>query len=108
MTGLLTKCTLAALAGLLKVATLAGIFQTVLPGGEVPVRNPWFWVCIGQWLFSGFVSGMPEPEEDSSFFYVWAYRSFHILSASGTAYFTHRAQWPVISGEQRALSRETK
>lgn len=58
-------------------------------------QNPWFWITIGGWLFSALVSGMPEPEKDYSPFYIWMYRSFHIIAASGTSYFQHKSMWPV-------------
>lgn len=57
-------------------------------------QDPWFWVMVAGWLFSCLVSGMPEPEKDNSPFYIWAYRSLHLIAASGTAYFQHKGMWP--------------
>lgn len=57
-------------------------------------RSPWFFVFIGWYVFSALVSGMPEPERESSPWYIWAYRSFHILSASGTSFFQNKMYWP--------------
>ena len=49
-------------------------------------------------MFSSLVSGMPEPEKTDSPFYIWIYRSFHIIAASGTSYFQHKNLW--LSEEQ--------
>ena len=57
-------------------------------------QDPWFWVMVAGWLFSCLVSGMPEPEKDNSPFYIWAYRSLHLIAASCTAYFQHKGMWP--------------
>ena len=56
--------------------------------------DPWFWILVAGWLFSCIVSGMPEPDRNSSPWYVWAYRSLRLITASGTAYFQHRSMWP--------------
>lgn len=53
----------------------------------------WFWVFVGWYVFSALVSGMPEPTPESTPWYIWAYRSFHILAASGTSFFQNKMFW---------------
>lgn len=65
-----------------------------LPFLNSTTSDPWFWTMVGAWLFSSIVSGMPEPEKTDSKFYIWIYRSFHLIAASGTSYFQHRSKWP--------------
>ena len=57
-------------------------------------HNPWFYIFIAWYVFSALVTGMPEPTVDSSPWYIWAYRSFHILAASGTSFFQNKIYWP--------------
>lgn len=96
---------------------IGAIFQKVLPAQQatasvqyetgslydiVPsTHTPWFFIFIGWYIFSAMVSGMPEPEQDSSPWYIWAYRSFHILSASGTSFFQNKIYWPPSETEGR-------
>jgi hypothetical protein len=61
--------------------------------------DPWFWAFVGGWIFSCLVSGMPEPEKTNSPFYIWAYRSFHIIAGMGTRYFQHKMYWSDDKGE---------
>lgn len=74
-------------------------FSDLVPGSH----SPWFFVFIGWYVFSAMVSGMPEPTADSSPWYIWAYRSFHILSASGTSFFQNKIYWPV-GGQANVVS----
>jgi hypothetical protein len=68
----------------------------------LPVDNPWFDVLVayvfGQWALRSTVNGMPEPEEDSSLWYIWCYRTMHSMAHISTAYFSHRNMWKYISG----------
>jgi hypothetical protein len=57
-------------------------------------RDIWFWIFVGWYVFSALVTGMPEPTQESSPWYIWAYRSFHILAASGTSFFQNKMYWP--------------
>lgn len=66
--------------------------DSIMP--SVMTRDPWFWVFVGWYGFSAIVTGMPEPNIESSPWYIWAYRSFHILAASGTSFFSAKAHWP--------------
>lgn len=72
------------------VAPSPSPINDLVPGSH----SPWFFVFIGWYVFSALVSGMPEPTHDSSPWYIWAYRSFHILSASGTSFFQNKIYWP--------------
>ena len=83
----------------------------------LPVNNPWFDISIMLWVFSAITGGMPEPEERklgdpasirNSFGYIWLYRTFHLLSATGTAYFIHPNKWNQISGEPATKQEEKK
>lgn len=58
------------------------------------IGDLWFWIFVGWYIFSALVSGMPEPTQSSSPWYIWAYRSFHILAASGTSFFQNKLFWP--------------
>lgn len=64
------------------------------------VSDPWFVIFILWWLFSAVTTGMPEPEEKSSFFYVWAYRTFHVIAGNGTSYFADKTVWPIFKREK--------
>lgn len=57
-------------------------------------KDVWFWIFVGWYVFSAMTTGMPEPDRDSSPWYIWAYRSLHILLASGTAFFQNKLYWP--------------
>jgi hypothetical protein len=57
-------------------------------------KDVWFWIFVGWYIFSALVTGMPEPTQESSPWYIWAYRSFHILAASGTSFFQNKMYWP--------------
>jgi hypothetical protein len=65
-------------------------------------HDPWFWIFVGWWLFSALVTGMPEPVTDSSFWYVWVYRSFHMIAASGTSFFQNKMYWPTVAAPATA------
>lgn len=77
-------------------------FMELVPGS----RSVWFFVFIGWYVFSAITSGMPEPTKESSPWYIWAYRSFHILSANGTSFFQNKLYWadPQRPKEQPAKS----
>ena len=64
--------------------------------GLIPIHDPWFAILLVWWIFSSVTAGMPEPDLKSSFYYVWAYRTMHLLAASGTSYFSHKKSWPSI------------
>jgi hypothetical protein len=64
----------------------------------LPVHDIWFDYVLFI-IASGIVGGMPEPDTSLSgwrFLYTWAYRSGHLLVASGTAYFLHQNKWSTI------------
>lgn len=65
-------------------------FMDVVPGS----KEVWFFAFIGQYIFSAITTGMPEPTQESSPWYIWAYRTFHILAASGTSFFQNKIYWP--------------
>ena len=64
----------------------------IVPGSH----SVWFFVFIIWYFFSAITAGMPEPTIESSPWYVWAYRTFHILAASGTSYFQNKMYWPRV------------
>ncbi len=74
---------------------------------DIPIHDPWFCVFVGWSLFSAVVSGMPEPERKSAFGYIWLYRSCHILSSQGTAYFAHKDKWADSLSPESGLQRES-
>ena len=84
-----------------KLGVLAGLIGIAVGGFDVPLRDPWFVVFVTWWVFSAVTAGMPEPEsilENGRTFlasplYLWAYRTMHIMSQSGTSYFGHRSTW---------------
>src|SRR5579862_2288714 len=84
----------------IKLSAIAVFVGSLSITTGIPVDNPWFDIAIFLWVFSAVVGGMPEPEEDSNFWYIWAYRTLHLLSATGTAYFIHRKRWKDISGDE--------
>jgi hypothetical protein len=86
---------------IIKVSAVAMLLFSLVGSSGLPVSNPWFDISVMLWIFSAVVGGMPEPEEDSSFYYIWLYRSLHLLSATGTAYFIHKKRWADISGESK-------
>ncbi len=79
-------------------AIAAFVMATSPTSPGIPINDPWFIVFVVWNLFSALTSGMPEPDEESSFGYIWLFRSCHILSAQGTAYFIHKKRWKDISG----------
>lgn len=83
---------------LLKLGVLGAFLFTLADTSGIPVGNPWFDFSVGYFVFSAVAAGMPEPEQTSSFGYIWMYRTFHILSANGTAYFMHKKSWDAITG----------
>lgn len=89
------------LLALVKLSAAVMFIFSLVGSSGLPVNNPWFDISILLWVSSAVVSGMPEPEEDSSFWYIWAYRTMHLLSASGTAYFMHKNRWKEISGDRK-------
>ena len=88
------------LIGLIKVVPLFAFLAPVAATVGLPVNNVWFDISVFNYVFSAFTSGMPEPSQESSFVYVWMFRSFHLLSANGTAYFIHRKRWADIAGKK--------
>lgn len=63
----------------------------------LPTSDPWFDILVlymfARWFFLSVVNGMPEPDERSSSWYIWAYRSLHSMAHVATAYFSHKALW---------------
>jgi len=56
------------------------------------------YVVAAQWVFSAFVSSMPEPTRNASHGYIWAYRFLHLLAANlSTVKVSIRNGKPVIS-----------
>lgn len=90
--------------GAMKLTALVGAIVTTAVVEGVPLQNPWFDAFAVFYIFSAITSGMPDPDQNSSFGYIWLYRSAHILSANGTAYFIHRNKWDEISGLNRTRS----
>ena len=45
-------------------------------------HDPWFWILVVWLVFSGFVSGMPEPDAKDGKGYRWAYGSLHAIAAN--------------------------
>lgn len=39
-----------------------------------------FQTIAAYWVFSAFISGMPEPAPTASVAYIWAYKSFHMIA----------------------------
>lgn len=64
-------------------------FMDLVPGS----RSTWFFVFVGWYVFSAITSGMPEPTQESSPGYIWAYRTLHLLAASGTSFFQNKTHW---------------
>jgi hypothetical protein len=68
----------------------------------LPIQDPWFdffvVYVVGRWALTSVVNGMPEPEEVSSPWYIWCYRSLHSMAHISTAYFSHKNMWKYISG----------
>lgn len=100
---------------ILKIASAIGIPKMVIGTaflgflvlgeflGGMPWGNPIFsgvvgWFCAQ--FFSAIVTGMPEPHENSSDWYVWAYRSGHLFAAAGTSYFAEKSKWHMLKGER--------
>jgi hypothetical protein len=72
-----------------EVAQSGGTIWDLVPGSH----SVWFFVFVGWYFFSAITSGMPEPTQESSPWYIWAYRTFHILAASGTSFFENKRYW---------------
>ncbi len=68
----------------------------------LPVQDPWFdflvVYIVSRWAMASIVNGMPEPEYESSLWYIWCYRTMHSLAHISTAYFSHKNMWKYISG----------
>ena len=75
----------------------------------LPVSDQWFDVFVlyvfGRWAWLSIVNGMPEPEEDSSLWYIWCYRSMHSMAHIATAYFSHKRMWKYLSGDAQELEK---
>lgn len=84
------------------------MFQAVATPSDVPVHDPWFWIFVLWWFFSCIASGMPEPTSQNSDTYLWAYRSMHLMAASGTSYFRNKLDLPTVRQSVEQSSRETK
>lgn len=69
----------------------------------LPTNDPWFDVLIlylfGRWVFLSIVNGMPEPNDASSDWYIWSYRTMHSMAHVATAYFTHKSLWKLMTRE---------
>jgi hypothetical protein len=50
---------------------------------------------VALWLFSAFVSGMPEPLQNSSRGYEWLYNSLHLFTANLNKAFA--ARYPTVA-----------
>lgn len=66
------------------------IFQSF---SDLPIHDPWFDIVVIGLFFAAFVGGMPDLEEDSPFWYVWIYRSSHLLLSMATQFFAHKSAW---------------
>lgn len=81
----------------LKILIGLGIIMvTSITMGDVPIHDPWFLFFVFGWIVSCITSGMPDPDQNSSMYYIWAYRTMHLIIASGTAYFSHKSAWPLL------------
>lgn len=91
----------AALIAVKFVAALAAAFALAGFMG-LPVNDPWFDVfmvyVMCRWALTSIVNGMPEPEVDTSLWYIWCYRTMHSMAHISTAYFSHRNIWKYIAG----------
>ena len=91
-----------ALAPLLKTSVMGAMIFSAATMLGLPVNDPWFDIfmlyVLGRWTLASIVNGMPEPDEESSDWYIWAYRSFHSMAHIATAYFSHKRMWKFISG----------
>jgi hypothetical protein len=96
------------LAMALKVGALVVLIASTAVVAGVPLDNPWFDVFSVYYLFSAVTSGMPEPDEKSSFGYIWMYRSCHILAANGTTYFANKSKWGILNGELEEERRQVR
>ena len=48
-----------------------------------------FWLGVALiWIFSAFVSGMPEPHDKSSDGYLWLFRALHSIAGNITTVFS--------------------
>jgi hypothetical protein len=83
---------------IIKLSAVALLITSLATSTGLPFNDPWFDISVALWVFSAITGGMPEPNEKSSFSYIWLYRTLHLLSATGTAYFIHPNKWKDISG----------
>jgi hypothetical protein len=67
---------------------------------SLPFHDPWFDLFVLSILMSAATSGMPEPKANSTDFYVWTYRTMHLLFHMGTSYVTHKSFWPAFEAEE--------
>ncbi|HKT10338.1 MAG TPA: hypothetical protein VJW77_00795 [Terriglobia bacterium] len=76
--------------------------------GYINIHDPWFeFVMIAAVM--ALVSGMPDPREDSSTAYKWAYRSFHLFLSIGTSFFSHESAWRALEPKAgSSKERETR
>jgi hypothetical protein len=98
------KLGLLSIIKLTAVAMFLGSLLTSASVNGLPLQDPWFDIAIFLWVFSAITGGMPEPEQNSSFWYIWLYRTLHLMSASATAYFIHKNRWSDISGGESTSS----
>lgn len=86
----------------IKASAIATLAFAVANFMGLPVGDPWFDVLVIYILWQAFlrsiVNGMPEPEEHSSPWYIWAYRSLHSVARIGTVYFAHKRMWKFLTG----------
>lgn len=91
-------------APIIKVSALGAMLFSAATLLGLPVNDPWFdifmFYVLGRWMFVSIVNGMPEPSEDSSDWYIWAYRSMHSMAHIATAYFSHKKLWKLFNGAE--------
>lgn len=67
--------------------------------------HPALCALAGLIVFSSVVTGMPTPDEKSSFAYRWAYTSLHILSFTATE--AMKAKYPTLPNGIAAAEQTT-
>lgn len=83
---------------LLKIVRFTAIIAVIFVASTwigFPVHDIWFDYVLFL-IASSIVAGEPEPDTTlplAKFFYVWFYRSTHLMVASATAYFIHQKNW---------------
>lgn len=121
--GLKSMVILAKTPGLLKVMTVATTsLLTFLAfiAADAPVNNPWFDAFAITWILIGvgaIIAGEPEPDvvrmvvdgrmKPVEFFYLWFFRSTHIVAQTATAYFIHPNKWHDISGARQVRKEDS-